>query len=275
MNTEIIDHINKESRVFKQIGGVLFGILIGFVITDGIQRGALFVFPQEKGDWAPGFWGSHHILRVIASIIGTFFGGYVAGCIGKFRGGLCGFLSALPTLIFWLFIGGFALKEFESFELTLGHWAVIIILIVASPIIGLHSGKLGALIRLENPEVFESRKNIILGIKWYHWVWLIFVIGWIGVFVTYSAFQGIWMLFGFRLSTSLHNILPGLVGILIFLSLFFLFMGTYKTFYLLSSGHRQGISSGRIAFRILGWTVGIWTIVGALQFLADVIFSKF
>jgi hypothetical protein len=51
-------------------------------------------------------------------------------------------------------------------------------------------------------------------------------------------------------------------------------MGMYKTFYLLSSGHRKGISSGRIAFRILGWTVGVWCIVGFLQYLADIILSK-
>ena len=271
---QMIDVQNK-SRKWKQLGGILFSIFfISFLITDGVQRGATFVFPKESEGWLLGFWGNHHILRIIASILGTIFGSFVAGCIGKFRGGLCGLLCALPATVFWLFVGGYALRLLPDVEMSLGNWLVIIILIIASPIIGFHSGKFGAEIRLENPEIFESRKHTILGIKWYQWLWLIFFIGWIGVLATYSIFQGLWLLSGFGLLASLHNILAGLVGILIFLSIFYLFMGMYKTFYLLSSGHRKGVSSGRIAFRILGWTFGVWCIVGFLQYLADIILSK-
>lgn len=263
-----------EPRKLKQLGGILFGILIALSITDAIHRGASFVFPEESKDWMLGFWGDHHILRIIASVLGTLFGSFVAGCIAKFRGGLCGLLSALPTTIFWIFVGGFVFKFLPDIEISLANWIVIIVLVISSPIVGFYFGKIGAIVRLDNPGIFESRKYTILGIKWYQWLWLYFVIGWIGALATYSIFQGLWVLFSIRFLASLYNVLAGLVGIIIFLSIFYLFMGMYRTFYLLSLGHRDDISSGRIAYKILGWTVGISCIVGFLQYLADLILIK-
>lgn len=101
------------------------------------------------------------------------------------------------------------------------------------------------------------------------------VIGWTGALATYSIYQGLWLLFGLTLSSSLFNVALGLVGILIFLSIFYLFTGLYKTLFLLISGYREGISRGRIALRILGWTIGIWLIVGVLQWVANLIFVKY
>ena len=265
-----------ESRKLKQFGGILFGIILGLGVTDSILRGATYVFPNEEELWSLAFWGDHYFLRITASCLGTLFGSFAAGCIAKFRGRLCGVLSALPTSIFWpsMVIVYFACQP-DVARMSFGQWIVIALLTALSPTIGFYGGGLGASVRNSNPQLFESRRNTVLGVKWFHWLWLMTVIGWTGALATYSIYQGLWLLFGLRLSSSLFNVALGLVGILIFLSIFYLFTGLYKTFFLLISGYREGISRGRIALRILGWTIGIWLIVGVLQWVANLIFVKY
>ena len=102
----------KEKRFSKQIGGALFGALISLGITSSIQTGSEYIFGTESEQWGIGFWGNHHILRVIASLVGTSIGSFSAGCIAKIRGGLWGMMSALPASLFWLVIGAIALSQF-------------------------------------------------------------------------------------------------------------------------------------------------------------------
>ena len=123
-----------EGRFLKQIGGALFGVFISLGITGSIQAGAEYIFVTEAEEWGIGFWGNHHVLRVVASLIGSSVGGFSAGCIAKMRGKLWGLLSALPASLFWTVTGVFALSQIfaenEGFEITFGNSAVIIILII-------------------------------------------------------------------------------------------------------------------------------------------------
>jgi len=272
-----MEYTVQQPRKLKQFGGILFGMYFGLAVGDSISRGSIYFFPDEKEFmlWGAAFWHDHHILRVVASILGTTLGSFVTGCIAKTHGRLCGFLCALPTTLFWLAVGLMAIWIPEGFEeITFGQWVVVVVLMVSSPIIGLYSGEWGAQFRRENALLFESRRNTILGVRWFHWFWVFPVLSWSGILITYSFFQALILLFGIRLSASLYNISLALIGLLIFLSIFYLFMGLYKTYILLSSGYREGISGRKIALRICGWTLGVWAIVGVLQLVVNLVFFE-
>ena len=205
MNEEVY-----QSRLLKQIGGAIFGAIVSLGITSSIQNATELIFASEAEEWGIGFWGDHNILRVVASVIGSSVGGFAAGCIAKIRGGLWGLLSALPTSLFWVTVGVLVLyrvlEKKISFEITFGTWAVIIILIIASLVVGFYTGIMGQSVRLENPEIFESKPHIILGIKWYHWFWLFTINHWIVMMGTYSIFQGIFLFFGSSRYLFLHSV---------------------------------------------------------------------
>ena len=276
LGLKALENCHSEPRKLKQFGGIVFGILLGLMVTDSIMRGASFVFPNEKDLWGVGFWGDHHFLRVIASGIGTLVGAFAAGCIAKTRGGVCGLLSALPTSLFWFSIVVFHFGSRPSnTKITFGQWLVIAALAIISPVAGFYAGLIGQKIRNDFAPLFEARSNTVLGIKWYHWLWLLTAIGWTGTLATYSIYQGLWLLFGLRFSASLFNITAAILGIIVILSIFYSIFGLYKTFILLILGQAQGLSRSKITIRILGWTVGIWLVVIMFQIVSALIFSKY
>ena len=261
----------KEKRFSKQIGGALFGALISLGITSSIQTGSEYIFGTESEQWGIGFWGNHHILRVIASIVGTSIGSFSAGCIAKIRGGLWGMMSALPASLFWLAIGAIALSQFfkenNFFEITIGNWTVIVILVAANLAIGFYAGTFGESVRLGNSEIFESRTNIILGIKWYHWFWLFTIIHWIVMLGTFSVFQGLFLFFETHRQTFFYGVSPVLAIFLVGLALSLLGLSTIKIFGLLLFSYKGGLTKGQISLRVLGWIAVIVIIVGGFQAL--------
>jgi len=267
----IISEKTNEGRFSKQVGGALFGAFISLGITGSIQTGAEFVFVSEAEEWGIAFWGDHHILRVIASLIGSSVGGFSAGCIAKIRGGIWGLVSSLPTSLYWMAVGALALSqvfaENETFEITFDNWTVIVILVTASLIIGFYTGSLGESVRLENPEIFESRPNIILGIKWYNWFWLFTIIHWIVMLGTFSIFQGLFLFFGTNRLAFLSGVNPTFAIFLVGLALSLLGLSVVKIFGLLLCGYRKGVTKGQMTLRVLGWIIIIILIVGGFQVL--------
>ncbi len=256
--------IQKESRLLKQIGGALFGILLGCIITNSIGTGAAYMFQAEEDSWLLTFWGSHHILRVLASLIGTLFGALAVGCIAKFRGALWGFISTLPICIFWMYIAFLA----GSYELTFGHWFVVIVLMIVSPIAGLCGGFIGSSIRLATPDFFESRPGTILGIKWYHWLWLPFPIHCVGLSGTFSVYQGFYLFFRPEMF-----FLWNYFSILIYASILLMLVGLYKAFYLLSVGYKKELTGKQIALKVFLWITVTNIVVGMLQIITSFIMS--
>jgi hypothetical protein len=153
----------KESRLFKQILGALFGFLISFLITNSIQFGAGYIFPKEKDLWMLGFWGDHHILRFVASAVGSALGAFVAGAIAKTSGAFWGTMSVLPSAAFWVFVFVVGFSRIGA-----GLLVMALTLTITSIGLGFLFGAYGAKIRLMSPEIFETRPNTVMGVKWYH-----------------------------------------------------------------------------------------------------------
>jgi hypothetical protein len=266
--------IFNEKRLYKHIGAILFGLYLSATITDSAYRGIDYIFSHDSEDWGFAFWGDHYKIRIISSLIGTIIGSLSAGIISKTKGQICGLITSIPTSIFWL-ISFLLIYQYGDIQnLQLFNWFVIATLFLFSPIVGFLFGKFGTSLRQKNPEFFEARKNTVLAIKWYHWIWLLPAISWTGALFTYSVYQGLNCLYKIAFSLALFNLSLGLTCILVFLSLAYLLIGIYKTIYLLSLGFQQNINNGQIALRVIFWTIGIWIIVGTLQVIVNYFFRS-
>lgn len=266
--------MDEKSNVWVNIGAILFGIFIGSFVVDAIRAGATRIFPEEADlYWAIGFWGERFILRTIVSIIGTAFGGFAAGIIAKTKGGICGLLSAIPTSLFWLAVVitlFIAPPESASF----GHWGVSSFLIIISPCIGFYTGIIGHSFRKDYPEIFEFRPRTILGIKWFHWLWLIFPLKLVIQTITIRTFQALGLLVG---STQViktgHGVLAFIVSVVIITFIYFIGYGLYKTFYLLSMDYRLGLSKFKITLRVVFYLLGIPLLSDAFIYLLPKFFQ--
>ena len=167
-----------------------------------------------------------------------------------------------------VFVVSHLFSENKGFEITFGNWAVIVILIITSIIVGYYTGSLGQKVRMEYPEIFESsRPNTVLGIKWYHWFWLFTIIHWIVLLGTFSVYQGLFLFFGTTRYAFLNEVTPALAILLVGCALCLLGLSTFKIFSLLLFSDRKGLTKGQVSLRILGWIAVVIVIVGSFQAL--------
>lgn len=264
----------RKSRLGKKIGGAVFGLLLGGVVTSSIQSGVVFIFSEEAEYWGVTFWGTHHITRMIGGLIGAWIAGFIAGCIAKDRGGRWGLISALPRVGIWVitgFLGIHGAIQKYIIPLTIGQWAVIAVLIALIPLVAYYAGKIGQEVRGGNEDFFESRKGTLLGIKWYHWFWLFFPIYMVGLLATFSVYQIVVFLTVILASFLWFALIGGLMELLLVGSIYLLGFSFYRTYMLLATGSEMSFTRRKIALRILWWTVGVYLLVSGMQALANII----
>lgn len=254
--------------MLKQIGGVILGVLIGFIINDAIASGAASLFPEEfkEGVFGFGLWGSHNILRVFASIVGTAIGSLCAGCISEKNGRILGTLSSLPTCLFWVILSGYALLNLSKIYITIWNWIVIASLIIFSPLIGYYFGNFGEQIRRGRGDVFDKEYSI-LGITWYHWIWLIIIVHIsirLAIYNFYLIAETIIAMFS---ADFVQGVKYSIIWTLSSLGLILLYNGLSNIFNVLMINPKN-YSIWQKIIRIIGWILGAWIILSVTQIIA-------
>ena len=252
-----------------QAGGAAFGALLACLITSAIKSGAREIFIPESDKWGCGFWGSHHALRIVASSIGTAIGACAAGCTAGGRGAFWGILSTLPRTLFWLGLTIVTLARAAmgggAAEITWGHWASAFILFVTTPALGAYLGTLGARARAKYPAVFAIEPNSALGVAWYHWIWLLFVVQWVVMMGSFAVLEGVLLFTAGSKTTAWSGINPFVAGFTVVASLAFLAYAMYQILSFLIFGRIRGWTKGEITVRILGWVGGILVVFVAFN----------
>lgn len=267
----------KRPRLGKKIGGAVFGLLFGGIVTSSIWSGAVFIFGESGEDWGVTFWGTHHITRVLGGLIGVGIGSFVAGCIAKDRGGRWGLISALPRVGLWVIVGFIGIHgaiQKYIISLTMGHWMVIAALIALIPLVAYYGGKVGQETRVGNKGFFENRKATLLGIKWYHWLWFFFPIHITGILAVTSIYQMIAFFFLITKSFFWFLIIGTWVEAVIGGGLYLLGRSMYETYNLLAFGYQRGLTNRKIAKYIGLWLVGAYLGVSLLQLFTGWILAK-
>jgi hypothetical protein len=116
----------------------------------------------------PSSWQEHYIWRLVASVVVTALVAFLAGAIAKTRGGITAAIANVPSVLLW----GYFLYRLVFSETTVeGQTGFAVISAIAIPLttwISYVLGEAGA-----ETSASDLDRGNVLGIRSYHWVWLI------------------------------------------------------------------------------------------------------
>ena len=176
--TVLAKHRGPISRAF---GAVICGGGAGILISGALANGCLFYFPEERqaGTAWLFLWGEHWAIRVLASWISAIGSGFIAGMVARQRGRIWAGIAALPSTVCWLAIAVIAWTQKVPFfpdrfqvETSIGNKLAASLLVFTIIPIACYGGSMGEEESKPVGEHFDSRGFTLLGIKWYHYLWL-------------------------------------------------------------------------------------------------------
>jgi hypothetical protein len=127
-------------------------------------------------------WGDHYIWRLFAGAVVTALVGLLAGAIAKEGAARIAALANIPSMLVWVgmvYLFGFADVELEA---RMGFLVISITAIPLTTYIAYVSGGLGEDVQRQN-----FRSDTVLGIKGYHWIWIIFPLYLYALGIIYSV----------------------------------------------------------------------------------------
>ncbi len=265
----------RHAPLLKKACAAGFGALLAWVVTDSIKFGAGYIFVEEPEKWGQVFWGAHHALRIVASGIGTGVGAFAVGCTVGRRGRIWGMICALPGALFWIVAAVVMLAR-----AAMGHnvgpstgvtLALPLLLFFVTPALGFYFGSVGSKVCAEHPDLFALEPNSALGVKWYHWIWLLFVVRSVVLLAGFFVLEGIALFSGGGHATAWRELSPFVAACLVAGGLAFLVYSVSRIFFFLILGRMRGWSTGEIMMRILGWIGGIFVVYVIFSAVAGII----
>lgn len=169
----------------RGLGALVCGVLAGVLIPGALQVGFSYAFPDERGleAWTLLLWGEHWALRVIGSWAGTLGAAFLAGMVARRRGSLLASLAAVPSLLCWLVVavvGWYGrlpfLNSAPEIHISIGNKLAASVLVLTTIPLAAFGGGAGQLLGQQLALLFDSRRWTLLGIKWFHYLWLPFMI---------------------------------------------------------------------------------------------------
>lgn len=122
---------------------------------------------ENTEGWGLLYWGDHRILRLIAAGSASVAAGLIAGAIGRTRGALLGSAATVPAVGFWAF--GFWLSIGQA---PVADRLLALALPVVLPVVGAWAGTRGAAEVQPIRAQFDARPRTLLGVYWYHYLWI-------------------------------------------------------------------------------------------------------
>lgn len=256
-------------KIFAIIVGVIAGALLSMAIGAGLQHR----FPDEfkSATWGV-LWGEHWFLRALASMISSAWAGFLTGIIAREKGKLLAIIAVLPSWLLWIIFeyaalsGHFPILAIADIYVSLGNKISMGFIILAMFPVAWDSGTQGEIIGREYSTFFDLRKHSLLGIKWYHYIWLPLVLY---LIVLQGSFAGLYFLTWLKALwksgfSFFGSIIPTIFTLMIYGTLYLMAIGVYKT-YLILAGFEEFTSKGRAAVKVIQYAIGFQIIAGILQ----------
>ncbi len=191
-----------HGKFSRAIGAIICGLLAGFFLSNAIGASLSLRFPNENPNetWRL-LWGEHWVLRIAASLISACWAGFITGLVNRQRGPFLATIVVIPSAICWLviLITGVTgqipfLHDETGIHISLGNKiaaAIILLGMIPSARYGANEGEaMGELLG----QHFDSRKHTLLGIKWYHHLWLPFLMQFAAIEIAWAGFYlAIWI----------------------------------------------------------------------------------
>jgi hypothetical protein len=236
------------------------GMVAGILLPNSVQVGVRWMISGEP-EWSSVFWGEHWILRPVVSVLAALGGGFVAGAIARRSGRTVAVLGALPAFLIWawaaisawqeelLFMGG---SQYFSIGNKLAATVIVVALLPAAAV----AGNAGQEIGVQFGQHFDSRPKTLLGVKWYHYIWLPFLIhlilaqiSWAGLY----AFE--WLKMVWRSGPSMSSLIPTAFALALWGTFYILLTGVLKAYRVLA-GFDETHSKFGAAKQVLKYGVG-------------------
>ena len=266
--------------MIRKILAVLSGSIAGSLLSMAICAGLRYRFPDEfkSLDWGILLWGEHWFLRAVVSLMCAAWAGFIAGIIGRERGSILAIVAVLPSWIIWVIAEYAALTgtlpffDIGEFYVSLGNKISMGVIILAMLPIAWNSGTQGQIIGQDYADYFDSRRHTLLGIKWYHYIWLPILMY---LIVMQGSYIGLYFLLwmkalwksGFNM---LASIIPTIFTLMLYGTLYLMGIGVKKT-YLILAGFDEVVSRGTATKQVLRYAIGYQIIAVALQSLIEYI----
>jgi hypothetical protein len=221
----------------RYVGATLTGLLVGCLLIGSLQVGVGWALESHNPtDWDLTKWGDHWVWRALASLVATAAGAFIAGMIARRRGSGVAIACTLPTAAYWALIawigwsGRFPFSGTETY-LPLGYRIVATILCLASLPLAWAVGYQGAAFGRANAEHFDARRGTLLGVRWYHFLWLPFLIHVMVMTVAFGSVSGLqWLVIAVRNGLSFLAIVPTLFYVAMLMTLQLLGTGAWRTY---------------------------------------------
>lgn len=263
-------------KLFAIISGAIAGLLLSMAIGVGLQHR----FPDEfkSFNWGLLFWGEHWFLRALASLLSSAWAGFIAGIIGREKGKILAIITVLPSWIIWVIAeyavltGHFPLFNIGDIYVSLGNKIFMGFIILGMLPVAWYSGEQGEIIGQEYSTYFDSRKHTLLGIKWYHYIWLPIVLY---LIVIQGSYVGLYFLIWMKAlwKSGFHfyiSIIPTIFTLMLYGTLYLMAIGVIKT-YLILAGFEEVHPKSRAVAKVLQYAIGFQIIAVALQSLIEYI----
>lgn len=248
---------------------VFCGMIAGVLLPNSVQVGVRWTMPSEP-EWGSVFWGEHWILRPVASVLAALGGGFLAGAIARRSGRTVAVLGALPAFLLWTWAAISAWREELLFTessqyFSIGNKLAATIIVVALLPAAAAAGRSGEQMGLQYGQHFDGRPKTLLGVKWYHYIWLPFLIhlilaqiSWAGLY----AFE--WIKMVWRAGPSMSSLIPTAFAMALWGTFYILLSGALKAYRVLS-GFDQMDSNFAAAKQVVKYGVGAPFLAGILQ----------
>jgi hypothetical protein len=259
--------------------GILCGIIAGVWLASSMQVGAAFgTSGHAESDWTILQWGDHWMWRAVASLVATSLAAFVAGMVARRRGSAVGILSALPTTLYWAFISysgwtGHLPGSDSPVDVSLGYRIVASLLVLATLPLAAGSGKEGVAYGRANAVHFDSRRGSLLGIRWYHFLWLPVLIHLMIITAAFGVIYGFqWVVVAWRNGFSFLGFIPFLFVMAMLGTLQLLATGAMRTYEALAGfDDTTGMSVASVARRVLKFGFGYTLATIAAQGVISVV----
>lgn len=116
-------------------------------------------------------WKDHYIWRLFSGAVVTAIAAFLAGAIARQNGAKVAAIANVPSILVWAAMFYFMAFGHTEWEGQTGFIVVSVIAIPLTTWIAYKLGKVGA-----DTQTSEFGDNTVLGIRPYHWVWIVFPI---------------------------------------------------------------------------------------------------
>ena len=174
----VSDPHGRSARAFV---GVLAGLATGLLMAGSLSAGARLAVDSHGEAWGYYWWGEHWAIRTAASWLASYSSGIILGLVARSRGAILGLLSAVLPSAAWgqvalSSLGVVAIPWLHLQDLSIGNKVAAVVLAVTTVPITIVGGADGATLGSELGPHFDSRRRSLLGIKWFHYLWLPIVV---------------------------------------------------------------------------------------------------